>query len=66
MSTILYNTVTVQPQVITNFCLTITEFQSHDAIFKPTVLETYWEFESRTGTVVKLTVSTFVSAFLFF
>ena len=35
-------------------------------IFKLTVLETYWEFEARIGTVVKLTVSTFVPTTLFF
>ena len=51
---------------ILNVCLKNTDFQSHDGIFKPTVLETYWEFEARTGTVVKLAVSTFVSTTLFF
>ena len=35
-------------------------------IFKTTVLEAYWEFGARIGTVVKLTVSTFTSATLFF
>ena len=34
-------------------------------IFKPTVLKTYWEFEARTGTVVKLAVSTFTWRVLF-
>ena len=50
----LHRNVTVRPH-----------FKTQTTIFKPTVLETYWEFEARIGTVVKLTVSTFVSTTLF-
>ena len=43
----------------------IAQNQSQMLNFKLTVLETYWEFEARTGTVVKLTVSTFTSVTFF-
>jgi len=44
----------------------IAHFLFGNMIFKTTVLEVYWEFEARTDTVVKLTISTFMSVTLFF
>ena len=52
--------------VFANFLCFFAHFLTQTVTFKTTVLEAYLEFDARTGTVVKLAISTFVSAILFF